>query len=337
MKFYPVWKYCAYALVVLSSFFFAAQAHELRPAYLSITETQANQYQLLWKTPANADKQLALKPIFSLKCKVSEGQRQIEPFKFAIETWRMNCQTSLKGESLSIEGLDKTLTDVLVRTQWLNSHSQTALLVADKPTLVFDAEMDKNGIVETYFKLGAEHILTGFDHLMFVMAIMLLIVARKRLFWAITAFTLGHSVTLVLASVDVLRISPSIVEPLIAMSIVLMAYEVIRGQRGGHGLTIEHPWIVSFAFGLLHGFGFAGALRAIGLPESDFVFALLFFNIGIEAGQLVFIGFALLLGMLVFRVFKLSQNKLVLPAAYLIGAVSVYWVIERAAGVFYFL
>ncbi|MCF6275468.1 MAG: HupE/UreJ family protein [Robiginitomaculum sp.] len=311
-----------------------ANAHELRPAFLSITETSETEYTVLWKTPALGEKQLALKANFPDTCATSNGRRRIEENKFAIETWTLTCPQSLRGESVQIGGLEKTLTDVLVKTTWISGESFTARLTPDNTRLDFENRKIQGGVVKTYFLLGAQHILGGIDHLLFVLAVMLLIGGRKKLVFAITAFTIGHSVTLALATLDIVRLDPAWVEILIAMSIVLMAYEAVRRWRGqkqeSPGLTLEFPFIVTFVFGLLHGFGFAGALRAIGLPQADIPAALLFFNIGVEAGQLLFI--ALVLTLLALPLFKaLPKNKTAMIfGSYAIGIVAVFWTLQRA-------
>ena len=279
------------ALILSTVFAPSTHAHELRPAFLSITETSEAEYSILWKTPALGEKQLALKANFPDNCKATNGLRRIEENKFAIETWTLTCTGSLQGQSVSIGGLEKTLTDVLVKTIWQNGESFTARLTPDNTRLDFADKPAQGGVVTTYFVVGVGHILSGIDHLLFVLAVMLLVTRGKKLFLAVTAFTLGHSVTLALATLDIVSVQPSLVELLIAMSIVLMAYEAARRwQNKKSGLTLEFPWLVTFFFGLLHGFGFAGALRAIGLPQTDIPTALLFFNIGVEAGQVLFIG-----------------------------------------------
>ncbi len=308
-----------------------ASAHELRPAFLSITETEEAQYSILWKTPALGEKQLALKANFPTTCEISNGFRRIEENRFAIETWTLTCPQSLRGQSLNIGGLEKTLTDVLVRTSWVDGQNFTARLTPDKTRLDFTDNQMRGGVVKTYFVLGVQHILGGIDHLLFVLAVMLLVTRGKKLFFAITAFTIGHSVTLALATLDIVRLNPSLVEILIAMSIVLMAYEAARRWRGSSGLTLEYPWLVTFSFGLLHGFGFAGALRAIGLPQTDLPAALLFFNLGVEAGQLLFI--AAVLAFLMLPIFKRiwNQKAPMLTMSYAIGMVSVFWTIQRVS------
>ena len=194
----------------------------------------------------------------------------------------------MRGQSVTIGGLEKTLTDVLVRTAWADGKTFTARLTPDNTRLDFANSQTQGGVIKTYFLLGLKHILSGIDHLLFVLAVVLLITDRRKLFFAITAFTVGHSVTLALAALDIVRIDPSLVELLIAMSIVLMAYEAARHWRhkirSKPGMTLTYPWVVTLLFGLLHGFGFAGALQSIGLPQGDIPIALLFFNIGVEAG-----------------------------------------------------
>ena len=306
-----------------------ASTHELRPAFLSINEVQNNQYDIYWKTPALGDKQLSLKVGFPNTCKASNGRRRVEPNKFAIETWHLECTQSLRGRGLTIAGLEKTLTDVLVKAKWQNGESVTARLTPDHTRLDFSQAQNSGGVIKTYFLLGVGHILGGIDHLLFVLAVILLVNTGRKLFFAITAFTLGHSVTLALATLDIIGLQPSLVETLIAMSIVLMAYEAARRWRGQSGLTLEHPWIVTFSFGLLHGFGFAGALREIGLPQTDLPAALLFFNIGVEAGQLLFIAMVFaLVSLPVFRRGAKSQ-ALMLSASYAIGVVAVFWTMQR--------
>ena len=144
-------------------------------------------------------------------------------------------------------------------------------------------------MARTYTLLGVEHILTGFDHLCFVLALVLIVGFNRRLFWTVTAFTLAHSITLALATLGVIHVPGPPVEATIALSIVFVASEIVQQQRGREGLASKQPWLVAFAFGLLHGLGFAGALAEIGLPANAIPLALLFFNIGVEIGQLLFI------------------------------------------------
>ncbi len=328
--------FCFLFLLLASTF---ALAHELRPAFLSITQIGEAEYSILWKTPALGEKQLALKANFPDSCTASNGQRRVEQDKFAVETWTLTCSADLRGQSLRIGGLDKTLTDVLVRTNWLGESGQddtggTARLTPDNTRLDFAAQPSRGGTAKTYFALGVGHILSGVDHLLFIFAVMMLLTGRKKLFLAVTAFTIGHSITLALATLNIVRIDPALVETLIAMSIVLMAYEGVGRLRGRSGLTQAHPWLVTFMFGLLHGFGFAGALRALGLPQGDIPAALLFFNVGVEVGQIIFI--SLVLGLLSLPVLRRlpHDKRAVTLASYAVGTVAVYWTIARGVSLF---
>lgn len=326
------------ALILSGIFASTTHAHELRPAFLSITEIGDAEYRVLWKTPALGEKQLALKANFPEACEATNGLRRVEENKFAIETWMLTCPQSLHGQSLSIGGLEKTLTDVLVKTTWQDGENFTTRLTPDNTRLDFADANAQGGVVKTYFMLGVQHILGGVDHLLFVLAVMLLITRGRKLFFAITAFTVGHSVTLALATLDIIHINPSLIELLIAMSIVLMAYEAARrwpiNNQVQSGLTLKYPWLVTFSFGLLHGFGFAGALRAIGLPQADIPVALLFFNIGVEVGQLLFISTVLLCVSLPILKHLAARKTPMLTASYGIGTMAVFWALQRSVPFF---
>ncbi|PHR55324.1 MAG: hypothetical protein COA43_15625 [Robiginitomaculum sp.] len=310
-----------------------AYAHELRPAYLSIQENVEGQYDILWKTPTRGEEQLNLEVLLPEKCIISSKRRTPPTRKFTIETWKLDCTlspqpTSLRGERLHIEGLEKTLTDVLVRVSWIDGETTTTRLTPDKTSYIFSSSQNIIHTVKTYFSLGFEHILGGIDHLLFILAVLLL-VTRKNILWTLTAFTLGHSITLALASLDIVRLNPNLVELLIAMSIVLMSYEAVRRHRGYTGLTFDHPWVVTFCFGLLHGFGFAGALRDIGLPQNDLAAALLFFNIGVEAGQILCVVIVGLLTLLPFLKMIFKHKTGLIFTSYLIGIIAIFWTFQR--------
>ena len=186
---------------------------------------------------------------------------------------------------------------------------------------------------QRYTRLGIEHILTGFDHLLFVLCLLLIVQGGWRLVKTITAFTLAHSITLALASLGVINLPSAPVEASIALSIAFLAAEILRHQAGTDtGLTYRYPWLIAFAFGLLHGLGFAGALADIGLPQGEIPIALLFFNIGVELGQLVFVALVLLLLAALRPVWQAAHRRVELAASYLIGTVAMYWLIERIGG-----
>jgi hydrogenase/urease accessory protein HupE len=184
-------------------------------------------------------------------------------------------------------------------------------------------------VAATYLRLGVEHILLGYDHLLFVLGLMLITANLKMLVKAVTAFTAAHSITLAAAALGFVRVPPKPVEAAIALSIAFVALEIIRAREGKAGLAAKVPWIVAFVFGLLHGFGFAGALSEIGMPEKYISVALLFFNLGVEAGQLLFVAAVIAMAALV-RIAKVSLPRWApLVPPYVIGSIAVCWMIQR--------
>jgi hydrogenase/urease accessory protein HupE len=220
---------------------------------------------------------------------------------------------------------------VLARLTRTDGSVQLERITAFDPQFVVKSTPGPFEVVQTYTVLGIEHILTGFDHLCFVLALVLLVRGYRRLFWTVTAFTLAHSLTLALATLDLVHVPGPPVEATIALSIVFVASEIIQMHRGREGLAARQPWLVAFAFGLLHGLGFAGALAEVGLPQNSIPLALLFFNVGVELGQLFFI-FAILVLVRVMSLIaadRIELRRLVRVPAYLIGAIASYWAIER--------
>jgi hydrogenase/urease accessory protein HupE len=251
-----------------------------------------------------------------------------------MERWSVRHPEALVGETIFIDGLQTTLTDVLVRIARLDGSTQVARLTPASPSLDVVAAPGAWQVSWTYLVLGVEHILFGVDHLLFVLALLLLVRDWRRLVATITSFTVAHSVTLALATLGVLSVPGPPVEACIALSIVFVAAEVIRSRQGAPGLTERAPWIVALSFGLLHGLGFAGALADVGLPPQAIPAALLFFSVGVEAGQLAFIAAAL--GALAIvrriRVRRPAWSWRIMPTA--VGAVAVTWVIDRTSGFF---
>jgi hydrogenase/urease accessory protein HupE len=223
------------------------------------------------------------------------------------------------------------VTDVIARVERLDGSSQVEALPADKTEFVVRPPAGKAEVAWSYLLLGVEHILGGIDHLLFVLALLLIVRGGKRIIATITAFTVAHSITLVSATMGWMTVPGPPVEAIIALSIVFVAAEVMHGVRGRPGLTARAPWLVAFSFGLLHGFGFAGALAEVGLPQNAIPIALLMFNVGVEIGQLLFVAAMMLLGTTLARL-KLSQQAWQLPAAaYGIGCIAAFWTIERVA------
>lgn len=307
----------------------SANAHELRPAYLEIREDADDTFDILWKVPRRGDLRLGLYVRLSPSC-----EAVAEPVVYAagdafIERWKVKRPGGLVGETIAIDGLSTTMTDVLVRLHWAEGVTETTRLDSARTEFTVAGAPSWYQLIWTYTLLGVEHILLGIDHLLFVLGLLLIVPNRWALVKTITAFTVAHSITLALATVGVVHVPSQAVEPAIALSIVFLAVEIIRARRGQLGLTARYPWLVSFGFGLLHGLGFAGALTSIGLPANDVPTALLFFNVGVEIGQLAFVAVLLALGW-AFRRLSVSWPRWIeLLPAYSIGTVAMYWFIGR--------
>ncbi len=312
----------------------AARAHESRPAYLEITETAPGRYDVLWRTPLLSGMPL---PVV---LKLPEGARNVtEPgvreFPDSIVERRLiEVDGGLTGKRVEFVGLQATITDVLARVQLRDGAYSTTLVHPSNPWLEVAGSQGALAVFGTYLKHGVEHILLGYDHLLFVLALMLIVRSTRVLVWTITAFTLAHSITLALATLGVVHVPGPPVEATIALSILLLAAEILRVRQGQRSLAARWPWVVAFSFGLLHGFGFAGALTSIGLPKNDVPLALFAFNVGVEVGQLAFI--AVVLGLLaVARRLPLPRplTAHALPvASYAIGTLAAFWFVERLAG-----
>jgi len=323
------------ALLVLLATFVAtlAHAHESRPAYLELNETQAAVFDVLWRRPAIGERVLSMQPVFPRHCEQS-GQRARYPQPDAMtERWVIDCGANgLVGHQIRIEGLQTTLTDVLVRVTFGDGVTHTQVLRPNLTAFTVEGAPSKWAVSADYFRLGVEHILGGIDHLLFVLALLIIVDGTRRLIATITAFTIAHSLTLAGATLGWVHVAQQPVEAVIALSILFVAGEILHTRRGHPGVTVRWPWLVAFTFGLLHGFGFAGALNEVGLPQKEIPLALLMFNVGVEAGQLFFV--ATVLGGL-FVAKKLLARPLpwaVPAAAYGIGGMSAFWVIDRVSG-----
>ena len=309
-----------------------ASAHEVRPAYLELRENPAGELHVLWKTPMRGDMRLALAPVLSGTSETIVPMATERTGTAAVQTWRLRLNGPLRGRTLHIDGLTGTMTDTLVRIEFTDGASWVARLTPQAPSLKIPVRPSGGSLALTYFGLGVEHILLGIDHLLFVLALLLVTRGTRRLVITITAFTIAHSITLALATLSFVQMPAAPVEAVIALSIVFVAAEILRAQMGTEGLTSRAPWIVAFTFGLLHGFGFAGALAEIGLPQGQIPLALLFFNVGVEAGQLVFVA-AVLAGVALCRRANLKLPDWAGQAVpYGIGSVAMFWVFERIMG-----
>ena len=265
-------------------------AHEIRPGYLAIEETAPDAFKILWKVPALGDQRLAIYARLPVSCTpLGEPVRVIEASAFT-ERWSVQCDPGPKGKVIAIDGLNATTTDVLARISYRDGSVEIARIAPENANFVVKGAQDRGEVALTYIRLGIDHILSGYDHLLFVFALVLLIRDRWMLVKTITAFTVAHSITLAGASLGLFSLLQRPVEAAIALSIVFLAAELAKSKPGELRLSERYPCLVAFAFGLLHGFGFAGALKETGLPQTDVPVALVTFNIGVEIGQLLFVG-----------------------------------------------
>jgi hydrogenase/urease accessory protein HupE len=308
----------------------AAVAHEVRPAYLELREQPPGKFAVLWKTPMRGEMRLALEPEFSGDVKAVTQIMARMPADAAVQEWTLHA-TELRGQSVHIRGLESTMTDVLLRVEFADGTSWTKRLTPQEPAAIIPPTPSRFEVARTYLRLGTEHILLGIDHLLFVLALIIIARGVSPLVKTVTAFTLAHSVTLALATLGFVHVPQPPVEAAIALSIAFVAAEIVRARHGRQGVTSRAPWLVAFGFGLLHGLGFAQALADAGLPQKQVPLALLFFNLGVEAGQLAFIAAVLALAALARRT-KLSIPRWApLAPPYAIGIIATLWTIQRIA------
>jgi hydrogenase/urease accessory protein HupE len=340
----------------------------VRPAFLELTERAPGEFDVLWKVPAMGGTPLAGEELphpqstlvidsnasTTMPCgcpaptveQLSRGVLPIHPslpknsvmlslprseriYGAEIKRWKISTgPRGLDGWEVTVHGLQSTMTDVLVRIALADGRVVSRLLRPDAPSFVFGQEA-AGPPAGGYFVLGVEHILFGIDHLLFVLALVLIVRGVGLLVKTITAFTIAHSITLALATLGFAKVPSGPVEAIIALSIVFVAAEIVRSHRGQRGLTAQAPWLVAGLFGLLHGFGFAGALAEVGLPQNDIPLALLFFNLGVEAGQLAFVGAVLAVIAVGQRIHLPAPPWAKLATPYAIGSVAMFWVIQR--------
>ncbi len=307
---------------------FKSWSHEIRPAYLQIIQVTESSYNVYWKIPRMGDAIPKIQPIFHPSFSIELLKTPNQTPDSVIYSYKVSSEEILQGTILTIEGLNKTLIDVLVNVTYLNGQKVTLMLQPDRDSSIIPGKTSTYDVIKTYSKLGVEHILLGIDHLLFVLALIMITKGKWRILKTITAFTLAHSITLSLAALGYVNFPTPPVEAVIALSIVFLAVEIVKNINGKETLTSQKPWLVAFTFGLLHGFGFAGALTDIGLPQQDIPWALAFFNVGVEIGQIVFV-------LVVLTFIKLLSYKKNWPVlikkipAYAIGSMAAFWLIER--------
>ncbi len=316
-------------LLVLPLFVAPALAHEVRPAFLEIREIASATYDLLWKTPAQGDMRLALNVILPPECSDVGTPRVTPVHAAAVERRRTHCDGGLLGKRVVIENLETSLTDVIVRFEPIEGTPKTLRIDGAEPFLVIPERQSWRAVASAYLYLGAEHILLGFDHLLFLLCLLLLVKDLKRLLIAITWFTAAHSITLAATTLGWLSLAVAPVEACIALSIALMAATIVKSRDAMSDVARGWPWIACLGFGLLHGFGFASALRDIGMPEDAVPLALLFFNLGVEAGQISFVVVVLALFWLLRRYVPRPHPRFWRVPPYAAGIVASYWFVER--------
>jgi hydrogenase/urease accessory protein HupE len=315
-----------------------AAAHEVRPGYLEIRETAGDRYDVVWKVPARGEYRLSMYVRLPENCTGAPAHGTFVGAAF-VEKWQASCPGGLIGKSIAIDGLSATRTDVLARVERLDGTTQTVRLTPEQTVFEVTAAPGALQVAKTYLVLGIEHILLGIDHLLFVLGLLFLVSNWRRLVATVTAFTVAHSITLAMATLGMVHVAQAPVEATIALSVMFVAAEIIHAAKGRAGLAARAPWIVAFVFGLLHGFGFAGALKEVGLPEKDIPLALLFFNVGVEVGQLLFIAAVVMLLTLLAALLSRgrggdrspwhAEQAIRLPVAYFIGSLSAFWVVQR--------
>ena len=333
-----------------------APAHRLSPAFFGLTEAAPDVYAVQWKVSISGGLASALEPKVPAGCTLTGDVRTYvvnEDVRFQHGT--LTCAGGIGGRELRIAGLELTQTDVLVRVDYLDGTASNQRLTPAAPSAIIPARPSALDVIRAYTVLGIEHILGGVDHLLFVLALLLLVRGVGRLVATVTAFTLAHSVTLAAATLGFVHVPSAPVEATIALSILFLASELARRplaagagavsnaappaptSAGGDtraDLTARFPWLVAFSFGLLHGFGFAGALAEVGMPAKAVPLALLFFNVGVEIGQLAFIAAVLTVGWLVRRAAVAAPAWWPRAAAYGIGSVAGFWVVQRTVAIF---
>ena len=306
-----------------------ARAHEMRPGFLELRETGPETYSFLWKQPTGGEVEVQIAPVIPEGCRLATPDRQQMSPGSVLVPGTLTCAGGLAGKTIAIAGLEATVTDVLVRLHHADGRLESHVLRPDTPFITLGAITTAIERALGYVRLGIQHILMGVDHLLFVLGLLLIVKNRWMLVKTISSFTLAHSITLAIATLGYASAPLPPLNAAIALSILFLGPEVVRTWRGETSFTIRHPWVVAFAFGLLHGFGFASGLTSMGLPKAEIPLALLLFNVGVEIGQVFFVGLVLIL----VRSFRILEIRFPRPVealpGYVVGSLGAYWTIQR--------
>lgn len=307
-----------------------ALAHELQPGTLEIRQLTTERYELAWRAPVYYGK------AHPAKLQLPDAWQSIgEPTVRQLSDSHLHRRIvavpggKIDGSVIRFDGLEATITDVFVRIAWLDGKQTTAMARPSQPWFEIQGQRSTWQVAGDFTALGIDHILSGYDHLAFVLALLLIVSGWRRLLLTVTSFTLAHSITLAAATLGLLWVPGPPVEATIALSILFLASELLKVNSGHPSMTARYPWIVAFVFGLLHGFGFAGALNEIGLPQNEIPIALLMFNVGVELGQIVFVAFVLVLIGVLHRIRSEWPAWIQKLPAYGIGSLAAFWFIER--------
>ena len=307
----------------------ARDAHETRPGFLELRESDPTTYSLLWKRPTGGEVEIQIAPVVPEGCRLATPDRQQLTPGAVLVRGTLTCAGGLAGKTLRIAGLETTITDVLVRIHHADGRLESHLLRPATPSVTLGGVTTGLQRALSYVQLGFQHILLGVDHLLFVLGLLLIVANRWMLVKTITSFTVAHSITLAIATLGYASAPLPPLNAAIALSILFLGPEIVRVWRGETSFTIRHPWVVAFAFGLLHGFGFASGLSAMGLPKAEIPLALLLFNVGVEIGQVAFVVLVVLLER-AFRTLEIRWPRWAqaLPG-YAVGSLGAYWTIQR--------
>ncbi len=306
-------------------------AHGLEPALLSLREMSSGMFEVTWKSSALRLPGADVQPVLPARCHVASPPVATDEGDRLRRHWMIDCgPVGLTGETIAVDDLGVAKIDALLRIERLDGQQIQTILTARTPSFIVPAQATRGDVLRSYASLGTAHILTGPDHLLFVFGLLLLAPVPRRLVQTITAFTLGHSVTLSAAALHLTAVPARPVEVLIALSVLVLAVELAR-DIPERTLLRRFPWVMAAAFGLLHGLGFAGALTEAGLPAGDIPLALVSFNAGIEIGQLAFVGTLLAASALLARWLPAAAVRSMRPAVYAMGILAAFWCFERLA------
>ncbi len=319
------------ALLLGFSMVQVAHAHRFAPSLLQVDEIAPQQYNMVWKTPAQGVSNVPLRPLWPQSCAVQNASEPQLEDTGIVTSWQLQCAglgaDGLVGQTLGVSGLGANQASAMVMVNLLDGRKYQQVLDTEHPEFVVPAQSTAGDVMGDYTRLGIEHIWRGVDHLMFVFGLLLLVGGGRRLLWTITAFTVGHSITLSLVTLGFFDFPVALVEFAIAVSIFVLAVELTRTAK--HDALWRNPWWLAGGFGLLHGMGFAGALAETGLPQDNLPLALLFFNVGIEIGQLAFIFLVLAIWYTIRKPLAPWRERLLPVPVYILGAFSAMWCIER--------